>query len=56
MNPIIHFFDPELGEEISPCGDVDDDSVVSHKLEEVTCQMCLHAMRSNTAKTKPTYH
>lgn len=39
MDPIIHYFDGTNA--AAPCGDNDEESFVTTKINEVTCQGCL---------------
>lgn len=52
---IIHFLDASAGES-SPCGDEDDDSIVSPHYSDVSCPMCLRAIQNDKSVPKPTFH
>lgn len=50
-----HYCDPQAGD-ASPCGNVDDEALVSPHFEDVDCPMCLHAISNDRSVPKPTFH
>jgi len=59
-NPTIHYWDVELVQfqdvpEASPCGDSEDESIVSHRFEDITCPKCVR-MISDMMQTSEVMH
>lgn len=52
--PLIHFIGPNATK--SPCGDDDDEAVLTENIKDVTCQMCLFELRNKMIGPKRTLH
>ena len=53
---IVHFWESATESDEAPCGDNDDQSLITNDMSEVTCQFCLHAMKQNGTKDTRVLH